>query len=281
MTIHETATLQAPFGRAVYYDLDDPMRMHVHSALHVLIHLGGAPARYTFADGDEVVSDEARVTLVDPWIAHTDERHGRRRSQVLALYVEPTLLRRRGGAFGEVRFRARSGTLGRERRSAIGALARCVRGADVDGARLFAEVVRGLIADHGAWDVKGGFPGSGALDRHVRRALEFLNDRKGQPFDGAALMAQSGLGRSRLHGRFREVVGLPPKRYADALRAEAAIGLLTAKDRTVAEIGKELGFAAPAHFTRFLRDYTGLTPTEHRLRAAMRGPAEVYVDEFE
>ena len=282
MTVYETKSLHTPFGRAVYFDLSSPLRMHVHSALHTLIHLGGAPATYTFGDGDERVSDGALFTLVDPWTVHTDERRGGLRSQVLALYVEPTMVRIRSGSTGRIGFEDRSATLRENHLADIDRLVGLLRsesGTD-DAVQAFADTARSLVSDFGAWSDRGDFPGTGAMDRHVRRALEQLDERRGQPFDGTALVAESELGRSRLFDRFREVVGLTPKGYADALRAEVAIDMLSREARTIAEVATALGFGAPANFTRFMRDYTGLTPSEHRKRARARGEAVIFVDEF-
>ena len=282
MAIFETATLHTAFGRAVYYDLDSALRMHVHSALHALVHLGGAPARYTFADGDETVSEDARITLVDPWVAHTDRRSGGARSRVLALYVEPTMVRTRSRDIGQTGFRERSVVLDDEQRELVERVAAIALGREKadDGSEAFAVLTRSLLTRFGAFERAGSFAGTGALDRHVRRALSHLNERKGEPFDGDAFVAGNDLSRSRLFERFAQVVGMAPKAYADALRAEAAIGLLAADERAIGAIARDLGFSAPANFTRFLRDYTGLTPSEHRRRAWADGVRCVYLDEF-
>lgn len=283
MAVHESATLTTPFGRAVYYDLDSPLRMHAHSALHVLVHLGGAPARYTFADGDEAVSHRSRATLIDPWVAHRDARGDRSRSQVVALYIEPTMVRTRPGAIGQTGFLARSVKLTDVQIALIDRIVPLVRGhgAPENDTETFARLIESILSAFGAFERAGTFPGTGAMDRHVRASLQFLNERKGQPFDGEAFVAASELKRSRLFERFHDVVGLTPKQYADALRAEVAIGLLAVPERTIASIAKELDFPAPAHLSRFLRDYTGLTPSEHRRRASARGEASIYINEFE
>ena len=323
MTIHATATLRAAFGRAVLYDLDHPIRTHVHSALHVLLHRGGAPARYTFEDGDERVSEGSRATLIDPWVPHADFREGGRRSRVIALYVEPGMVHRADGCAVPVSFDARSAELDASERAALerldealGTLAAATpgdvpdegpRGGDsardreppgaarsssasrdgpsgsgdpaVEAAReaedAFNRLAASLLARHARPSGVARFPARAVLDRHVRRALAHLTERKGRPFDGDALVADGELGRSRLFERFREATGVTPKRYADALRAEEAIAALVATDGDVSAVAARLDFPAPSHLTRFLKSTTGLTPTEHRRAVAGCGSAPV------
>ncbi|WP_420991713.1 helix-turn-helix transcriptional regulator [Cupriavidus sp. 30B13] len=71
---------------------------------------------------------------------------------------------------------------------------------------------------------------------------------------------------------FRRATGLPPRAFYNMRRLEMAFALLLDDSRTVTDVGYELGFSAPPHFTRFLRANTGWTPSAYR-RVIGQAPA--------
>jgi AraC-like DNA-binding protein len=48
------------------------------------------------------------------------------------------------------------------------------------------------------------------------------------------------------------------------MRLERAVDAVVNDNANVAEIGTRLGFDVPAHFTRFFRNHTGVSPREFR-----------------
>jgi len=78
-----------------------------------------------------------------------------------------------------------------------------------------------------------------------------------------ALAAELGCSRRHLAARFRDEVGLPPKRLARLLRFRRAARLLQAADGPeLAAIAAACGYADQAHFTRDVRAFAGITPSE-------------------
>ena len=63
---------------------------------------------------------------------------------------------------------------------------------------------------------------------------------------------------------FRRATMLSPKEFYNMRRLEAAFALLASASRSISDIGFDLGFSAPAHFTRFMRSNTGWTPSAYR-----------------
>ncbi len=98
----------------------------------------------------------------------------------------------------------------------------------------------------------------------VARVIEALQSRFREPWTLARLAAHAGLSRSRLHALFSEHAGLPPHRYLNAVRARQAALLLQRTDLSVAEVGRECGFANGHHFARVFKQVTGQTPTQAR-----------------
>jgi methylphosphotriester-DNA--protein-cysteine methyltransferase len=80
----------------------------------------------------------------------------------------------------------------------------------------------------------------------------------------------SSAGARRLIVRFRDVVGLPPKRVARVLRFERLTALLDAPaPLDWARAAVELGYFDQSHLVREVRDLSGLSPTA--LRAEREG----------
>ncbi len=78
----------------------------------------------------------------------------------------------------------------------------------------------------------------------------------------------AGVSAYDLSRTFRLVTGLTVSRYRLRLRLQHAIERLFAGDDDLARIAVDVGFSDQAHFTRALRDETGLTPGVLRSRLA-------------
>ena len=85
--------------------------------------------------------------------------------------------------------------------------------------------------------------------------------------DGAApvgdLARELGWSHKRLITRFREQIGLPPKRYARLLRFGLVVDELRFRDEVdLAELALRCGYYDQAHFNRDFRAFAGTTPTD-------------------
>jgi len=58
--------------------------------------------------------------------------------------------------------------------------------------------------------------------------------------------------------------------YHNHVRCERAKALLALNDRSISEVGEEVGFVSSAHFSSVFRRMTGMTPTEYRLEQLSR-----------
>jgi AraC-like DNA-binding protein len=77
-----------------------------------------------------------------------------------------------------------------------------------------------------------------------------------------AFMSESGF--SHL---FKDMTGIPPKRYAMHVRMARARELLETSRLSVKEIAAELGFSDQHYFSRAFRKVTGRPPTAFRSRS--------------
>lgn len=78
------------------------------------------------------------------------------------------------------------------------------------------------------------------------------------------------LSRSVFCQRFKKVLGKSFKAYVHELRMERAKELLLETDRTILQVGQEVGFEDSSYFARRFKAYTGLTPFEFRRRVRER-----------
>jgi AraC-like DNA-binding protein len=111
------------------------------------------------------------------------------------------------------------------------------------------------------------------IDPVVRAVLEKLDVHQG---DGAIARLEElgGRSRSRVARRFREHVGVAPKRYARLVRFHRALRLLgtamAGTGRDLSDVALVAGFYDQAHMNAEFREHAGLTPG--RYLASQRFP---------
>ncbi|MEM9359050.1 MAG: helix-turn-helix transcriptional regulator [Pseudomonadota bacterium] len=265
--------LQGEFGRVALLNMDRSLVPHAHRACHVLFKAGGADSAFTVNDQVcELTRDTAVV--VNAWEQHSyTHRAAVEETQILALYIEPSWLASIdrqlivSGAAGfffqpSVRLNANIAQKAAELEHLL-----CSpddqRQPETE-ALVFDLMVlvfdafsnrRALLSDlHRALDT----------DYRVRRAINWLRPRLGQPLNLSAMAKEAGLSRSHLFARFRQTTGLTPVMFLNTLRMEAAHPLLTDQTKPLIEIGQRLGFNAQGNFSRFFREHQGISPSEYR-----------------
>ena len=112
-----------------------------------------------------------------------------------------------------------------------------------------------------------------AVRREVADALALMDADPGRSLDLAALASAVHLSPKHFARIFKDVVGVPPMAYLQALRVSRARGLLASSDQPVAAVAAGLGFADAAHLSRAFRQAYGSTPTAFRARARMTIPS--------
>ncbi len=82
------------------------------------------------------------------------------------------------------------------------------------------------------------------------------------------LASSLGLGRSQFYRKIKALTNYSPVELLRKLRIERSRELLVSSAKTISEIAYEVGFSAPAYFTRVYRETYGETPSELRRRLA-------------
>lgn len=106
----------------------------------------------------------------------------------------------------------------------------------------------------------------GEIDNEFyRRFLEiFTKDMGNSELTVDGIASQLGLERTQFYRKIKALTNYSPVELMRMLRLRQAKLLLTTTDKTVSEIGYEVGFSTPAYFTKCYREAYGETPTDTR-----------------
>lgn len=98
----------------------------------------------------------------------------------------------------------------------------------------------------------------------ILRAVVELEASLGRRPSLTSLASRAFLSPFHFHRVFRAVVGEAPGEYARRLRLEHAARELAATSRSIASVGRDLGYRRPESFTRAFQAQFGLTPRDFR-----------------
>jgi AraC-like DNA-binding protein len=268
------AVAHGAFGRACLYELDRPMAPHAHREGHLIFHVRGPPACVVI-DGKPLPLTPANATAISPWQPHFFSPIDRRGPTLaLVLYIRPGWFADASHtAFEILRFGRPAVEMSDHITRLASETARLLGAHGGDGSfedRLGA-LTQAAFDQTWQWTSAGDRPAapcSVLRDFRLRRAINLLSERLGEPVDLAEISRSSGLSRPHFFKLFREQMGLPPTIFLNALRMERAIERLARGRETVSEIGLDLGFATPASFSRFFIANGVVPPSAYRRSVA-------------
>jgi AraC-like DNA-binding protein len=113
---------------------------------------------------------------------------------------------------------------------------------------------------------------AGARDPEVGKALALLHRDFAKAWTIATLAHEVGLSRSVLAERFRHFLNEPPMTYLQRWRLQLGARLLQTTNRSVADVGAEVGYESEPAFNRAFRREYGTPPA--RFRTGVRQPRE-------
>jgi AraC-like DNA-binding protein len=111
------------------------------------------------------------------------------------------------------------------------------------------------------------------FDWRIRRAVNLIRLEPKIARDIDALAREAGLSRAHFYRLFERSTRMTPHVYLNLLRMELAVKSVVHTDDSLAAVSDNLGFSAPAHFSRFFRDHAGVNPSEFRQVARMGSAA--------
>ena len=114
-------------------------------------------------------------------------------------------------------------------------------------------------ADETTQDYKGGLPGF-----RLRRVRDLMITHLEDEFSLIRLAREADMSEFHFSRAFKRTAGLTPSQYFIRLRLEKARRLLRETNRSVIEIGLDVGYTSPSHFARIFRREIGISPSEYR-----------------
>jgi AraC family transcriptional regulator len=105
----------------------------------------------------------------------------------------------------------------------------------------------------------------GVLPAHrLHRVLNLMEAQRGQPFQLLLFAQEAGMSAFHFSRLFKKSTGLAPSQYFIRLRMAEARRLLRETERSVIEIGLDVGYASPSHFAQVFRREVGVSPSNYR-----------------
>lgn len=271
------------FGRVALLDMDRPLVRHAHPHCHVLFKVEGVDAAFSVGERIAPLTD-ATAVLVNGWEPHAYiHEPGQPRTLILALYIEPewlNLVQRGWRASGAPGFFARCcgevtpaiRTLARD--LAVEMMSRPVEtppNQDMLSSLMIAVIERFAVWQSFARSLRDISP-AGPRDWRVRRAVQVMRDGMQNNVELDAVAMKIGVSRAQLFRLFESDLAVSPRVCFNAMRMERAIPMVLLDDIGLGSVGEHIGFASPAHFSRFFRDHAGVAPSEFRTVARTYRP---------
>ncbi|WP_432816703.1 helix-turn-helix domain-containing protein [Sulfitobacter sp. JB4-11] len=257
------------FGRTALYELDRPFVTHAHREGHLIFYVNGGKAGVDVGN-TAVPLDETHGAAVSPWEPHNFDKREGEPCICLVMYIKSMwFLENSQTAEGVLEFGRPVITVTSEIRRWILRLTSLLlepqESAVLDG-YLF-EMTR-VCYDQSWARTKRRSPlgkiNSRFSDFRVRRSLRLMQENFAEEVQMDALARAVGLSRPHFFKLFKKQMGITPNLYLNTLRAEHAINELMTTEKSITDIGHDLGFSSQASFTRFFGSNVGIPPSEYR-----------------
>ncbi len=261
------STVMGHFGRLSAGVYRRSVSAHSYQEPGVLFHMGGGELLVTvgeiaapFRPGD--------MLLLDRWTAHARTASADESSTLVMLLADPLLFGAISGALGRCRFtraRASIDTGLRVHLEELLALMFERPEARPQTIQFKIEQLIEMVRERHVRTGRSSQDGDqGRVDSRVMRAFEHLREGAARRISVESLVAESGMSRSHFFRQFKRGFGISPQRVIDEGRIDYALRALGARELLLSQLSKELGFSAPAHFTRFFVQHLGCTPSQFR-----------------
>lgn len=103
--------------------------------------------------------------------------------------------------------------------------------------------------------------------QRLQNVLRYVRSNYEQPLTLSSVAAHFFISESYLARLFRTELNLPLSHYVNAVRVNAAQGLLAHTDLSVAQIAEKTGFTSAYYFSRLFKSRTGVSPLQFRIRS--------------
>lgn len=258
------------FGRVAQVDLEHCLVRHAHPYCHMLFKIGGADSSFIVDDRHAPLTDDCAV-LVDAWRPHEYVfRPGQPSTEIIALYLDSDWLATLSADLGDFNpldfFKVSSGHVSRDTYRILMDVLDCLKGKSPSGAdmefllsRLVLSTILNGISDRLQQQTRPQF-----VDWRIRRAVKYMqqNDGEFDPIDD--IVADIGMSRANFFRQFKACTGMSPGLFQNVVRLEHAIRLTVVSEESLSAAASRLSFSDIAHFSRFFRNHTAVSPRVYR-----------------
>ncbi|SOC84422.1 AraC-type DNA-binding protein [Ensifer adhaerens] len=258
------------FGRVAQVELEHCLVRHAHPYCHMLFKVGGADSAFIVDDTHVPLTDDCAV-LVDAWRPHEFVfRPGQPPTQIIALYIDSDWLATLSADLGEFNpldfFKTSAGRVSRETHRILMDVLHCLNGispSSTDMEFLLSRLVLSTIVN-GAGSSLQRQPRPQFVDWRIRRAVKYMQQNDGE-FDLIDdIVADIGMSRANFFRQFKACTGMSPGLFQNVVRLEHAIRLTVVSEESLSTAASRLGFSDIAHFSRFFRNHTAVSPRLYR-----------------
>jgi len=264
------AVYHGRFGRATLYNLNNHMATHAHREGHLAFFVQGTPSAMN-VKGQQFAVDPGSAVAVNPWEPH-DFRAGSQDTGglFLVLYIKPIwFLETARDAQSGLRFGRADIDMTDQIRRSVGMVVSLLlesEATDLFDGYLY-ELTQKCFDQSWQWTPDGATNIPYVMpfaDFRIRKSMRLMSERLGEDLELDEVARDAGLSRPHFYKLFRKQTGLTPNLFINTLRMERAIDSLTGTERSVTDIGFDLGFSSQASFTRFFTSNVGIAPSDYR-----------------
>ena len=258
------------FGRAALYELNKPIIPHAHREAHLIFYVDGGHPSVRVCD-ERVCVDRSKAAAVSPWQPHNFEPNETDPScMCLVLYIKPIWFLENSKS---VEHAVSFGNSEIELTPAISQwvsrlTSLLLEQESSDRFDGFLYEMTRLSYEQSWREQKQVSILSSAkakyIDFRVRRSIRLMKEKFTEDVEIEWLAREAGLSRPHFFKLFKKQMGVTPNLYLNTLRAEQAIDDLMMTEKTVTDIGYDLGFSSQASFTRFFTSNVGIPPSDYR-----------------
>lgn len=257
------------FGRTALYELDRPFVTHAHREGHLIFYVDGSKAGVDVGNTPVHLNGKS-AAAVSPWEPHNFVKSKGETCVCLVMYIKPMwFLENCRTAESVLDFGRPDIRVTNEIRRWILKLTSLLLepqdNTALDG-YLF-EMTR--ICYDQSWARAQHRSPLGRMksrfsDFRVRRSLRLMQESFAEEVQMEELAREVGLSRPHFFKLFKKQMGITPNLYLNTLRSEHAISELMTTEKSITDIGHDLGFSSQASFTRFFASNVGIPPSEYR-----------------